>query len=371
MSKSKIKILLVDDMDIIIEIIISHLKTMGQDFIYLKAHNGRDACKMASQNIPDLIIMDWEMPKMNGIEALGLLKKNNLLKDIPVIISSGFSDSINVRQAMDAGAIDYIRKPIDSIELIARVKSVLALQNKFNELKKKQIEFEIEKKKVEKMLEGLMPPKILEEIKHTGTSKPKRYKSSSVMFIDLVDFTTKSKQMSPKRLINELNDIFSSFDKIIAKNKCTRIKTIGDAYLAVCGLPEETEQHHQRIINAAFLCMEFITRRNTFNPIKWELRIGINSGEIIGSLIGFENYLFDVFGETVNTAARIQSFVNPMVIACGKNTYEQTKNDYIFESYGNPNLKGLGEVGIYHIIEEKPITNSPKAYHTENLTFTT
>ncbi len=368
MSNSKIKILLVDDMDIIIDIIISHLKTIGQDFIYLKAHNGRDACKIASQNIPDLIIMDWEMPKMNGIDALGLLKKNKLLKDIPVIISSGFSDSINVRKAMDAGAIDYIRKPIDSIELIARVKSVLTLQNNFNELKKKQIEFEIEKSKVEKMLEGLMPAKILEEIKQTGTSRPKRYKNASVIFIDLVDFTIKSKQMSPKRLINELNDIFSSFDKIMTKNQCTRIKTIGDAYLAVCGLPEEDAQHHQKIINAAFLCMEFITRRNTFNPIKWELRIGINSGDIIGSLIGFENYLFDVFGETVNTASRIQSHINPMVIACGKNTYEQTKNDYIFESCGNPNLKGLGEVGIYRIIEEKSISNSSEAFLTEDLT---
>ncbi len=99
---------------------------------------------------------------------------------------------------MDAGAIDYIRKPIDSIELIARVKSVLTLQNNFNELKKKQIEFEIEKRKVEKMLEGLMPAKILEEIKQTGTSRPKKYKNASVMFIDLVDFTIKSKQQVPQ-----------------------------------------------------------------------------------------------------------------------------------------------------------------------------
>ncbi len=348
---SPMKILLVDDMDIIMDIIISHLEMMDENFLYLKAHNGREACKMARQSQPNLIIMDWEMPQMNGIEALTLLKKNQKTKDIPVIISSGFSDSVNVQKALEAGAIDYIRKPIDSIELVARVRSALTLTSTFEALKQKQIELEQEQQKVERILNGLIPPKVVQEIKETGTSKPKRYKNASVMFTDLVGFTKKTTTMSPKRLINELNDIFSSFDKIIKKYNCTRIKTIGDAYLAVSGVPEENKNHAKNLIQAAIDFRQFIFERNTVNPIKWEITIGINSGEVIGSLIGLENYLFDIFGENVNTASRIQAYCSPMKIAVSSETYNLTQHDFIYEKHGSVNLKGMKEIDIYHIMD--------------------
>ncbi len=356
MKKSKIKILLADDIPTFIDTITSHLDTIGNDFTYIRASNGRDACKKALRNIPDLIIMDWDMPQMNGIEAMKFLKKNHILKDIPVIFSSGFTGSENVKDAMEAGAIDYIKKPIDSIELIARVKSVLALQNSIKNLKIKQEELNSEREKVEKLLKGLMPAKIVDEIKATGTSRPRSYRCASVMFIDLVGFTKKSTQMSPRRLISELNDLFSSFDHIITINNCIRIKTLGDGYLAVCGLPEVNEDHANLIISAAFDLKEYIQIRNKTNPIKWKIRIGINSGPIIGSLIGFENYLFDVFGATVNAASRIQKNADPMEISCGKNTVNLTRDNYLFSYNGKSELKGLGEVDIFNIIEKrKPI----------------
>ena len=351
MVSSPLKILLVDDMDIIMDIIISYLDTMNRDFLYLKARNGREACKMAQQVKPDLIIMDWEMPQMSGIDALLLMKRNDKLKDTPIIISSGFSDSSNVKKALDAGAIDYVKKPIDAIELIARVKSALALTSSIKALRQKQEELKKEQLKVEKILNGLLPHKILNEIKETGTSKPKRYKSASIMFTDLVGFTKKTTTMSPKRLINELNDIFSSFDKIIRKYNCTRIKTIGDGYLAVSGLPEEDDNHAASIIEAAIEFRQFILERNTINPIKWEITTGINSGEVIGSLIGLENYLFDVFGENVNTAARIQAHCSPMTIAISSSTHKLTSSQFTFEEQGKVQLKGMKEIDIYHVMD--------------------
>ena len=351
MLEKPYKILLVDDMSIIMDIIISHLEEMGQSFIYLKATNGRDACKIARNALPDLIIMDWEMPKMTGIDALNLIKKHPSTKDIPVIISSGFSDAENVKTALDAGAIDYIKKPISPVELIARVKSTLALTSTISALKQKHAELEDERHKVEKILEGLIPKKILHEIKETGTSKPQRYKNASVMFTDLVGFTKKTTTMSPKRLINELSDIFSAFDRIICKYNCTRIKTIGDAYLAVCGLPDENENHAKHLIQAAIEFRQFILERNIVNPVKWEITIGINSGDVIGSLIGVENYLFDVFGENVNTASRIQTSCTPMNIAVSNNTYNLTKDDFIYEHQGKVNLKGMKEVDVFHVMD--------------------
>ncbi len=360
MNNSIIKILLVDDNPSITDTIIAHLDTIGNDFTYIRAINGREACKKALHEIPDLIIMDWEMPQMNGIEAMKFLKKKNVLKDIPVIFSSGFTGSENVKDAMEAGAIDYIKKPIDSIELIARVKSVLTLQNSIKNLKIKQEELSSEREKVEKLLKGLMPAKIVDEIKATGTSRPRSYRCASVMFIDLVGFTKKSAEMSPRRLISELNDIFSAFDHIITINKCIRIKTLGDGYLAVCGLPETNENHANSIIDASLDLKAYIELRNKTNTIKWKIRIGINSGPIIGSLIGFENYLFDVFGATVNAASRIQKNAEPMEISCGKNTVNLTRENYIFSYNGKSELKGLGEVDTYNIKEKRnPAESTP------------
>lgn len=171
------------------------------------------------------------------------------------------------------------------------------------------------------------------------------------MFTDLVGFTQKTTTMSPKRLINELNDIFSSFDKIISKYNCTRIKTIGDAYLAVAGLPETDESHAKHLIQAAIEFRQFILERNMINPIKWEITIGINSGSIIGSLIGLENYLFDVFGENVNTASRIQTHCSPMCIAVSGYTYNLTRNDFSFKKEGTFTFKGIKTIDIYHVMD--------------------
>jgi class 3 adenylate cyclase len=354
---NSIKILLVDDMASITEIMISHLDQMGHDFIYLKANNGRDACKIAKKSQPDLIIMNWEMPKLNGIEALTLLKKNELTRNIPVIIASGFSDAIAVHKALKAGAMDYVCKPIKPIELIARVRSVLALNSSIKALKQKQEELENERRKVENILQGIIPAKILNDIKETGFSKPQRYKNTTVMFSDLIGFTKKTNNMSPKRLINELNDIFSAFDKIIVRNRCTRIKTIGDAYLAVCGLPEEDPRHAERLIRAATEFRDYITLRNETHLIKWEITIGINSGDVIGSLVGVKNYLFDIFGTNVNTASRLQSQCEPMEIAVSPSTYKLANNYFSFKEKGKVKLKGMNEVTIYNVLDEVKIND--------------
>lgn len=351
-KSDRIKILLVDDMDVILDIIIIHLGEFGQDFTFLRANNGREACKVALNEKPDLILMDWEMPVMNGIEALSILKKNIRTKDIPVVILSGFTESCNVKVALDSGAVDYLRKPIDAVELIARVRSVLALSSAFEALKKKSHELLLEREKVEKILRGVIPPQVLNEIKDTGHIRPKRYKKASVMFADLVGFTQKTNKMSPKRLINELNDIFSAFDRIVANNNCTRIKTIGDAYLAVSGLPIEDDDHAVHLVQAAIDFRRFIAQRNRIKSIKWDITIGVNSGNIIGSLIGHENFLYDIFGDSVNVAARLQGQCLPMKIAISESTYDNVKNSFECQLKGVVDMKGIDKMNVYNILDD-------------------
>ena len=314
------KILIVDDMSVINELISSILLNHNPNYKILTADNGRNACKLAVSELPHLIIMDWEMPEMSGYEALTRLKKNEVTKDIPVIITSGFTQAENVQKALEAGAIDYVRKPIEKIELTARVQSVLALSDAFTKIKEKNHLLDLERKRTESLLRGYLPDQLAEEILNHGFSKPKRYKNVSILFSDLVNFTAKTNTMSPRRMFDELNEIFPAFNEIMNNNRCTRIKTIGDAYMAACGLPEEDPEHAARIINAAIDMRDFLIERNEMNPVKWEIRIGIHSGDVYGGLIGRNYYQFDVFGDTINVASRMEQFSEPMQINISEET---------------------------------------------------
>jgi adenylate cyclase len=343
------KILVVDDMSIITDLISSLLTECNKNIVVLKAYNGRNACKIALSERPDLIIMDWEMPEMSGYEALTKLKRNAITKDIPVIISSGLTHVDNVQKALEGGAIDYIRKPIESIELIARVRSVLALADAFREIKENNALLIHERKRTENLLRGYLPEQLAEEILNQGFSKPKRYRNVSVLFADLVNFTVKTNTMSPKRMFDELNEIFPAFNDIMTQLGCTKIKTIGDAYMAACGLPKENPDHAMRMTEAAIAMRDFLLIRNKTNEVKWEIRIGIHSGDVYGGLIGKDYYQFDVFGDSINTAARMQQCSEPMRINVSSETYQLINKNFGTVEREAVMVKGKGEQKMYFV----------------------
>ena len=336
-------------MPVINELISSVLLKKNQNYLLFTANNGRDACRLAAIHLPNLIIMDWEMPEMSGLEALYRLKKNESTKDIPVIISSGFTQAENVQKALEAGAIDYIRKPIENIELTARVQSVLALSNAFAKIIEKNSLLAIERKRTESLLRGYLPDQLADEILNQGFSKPKRYKNVSVLFADLVNFTNKTNSMSPQRMFDELNEIFPSFDNIMKANDCTKIKTIGDAYIAACGLPEKDVDHAKKTTKAAIDMRNYLIQRNKSNHTQWEIRIGIHSGDVYGGLIGKDVFHFDVFGDTINTSARMQQNCNPMQINISAETMELLGDNYKVIERAAIQVKGKGMQKMYFI----------------------
>jgi class 3 adenylate cyclase len=343
------KILIVDDMPVIIELISSLLQKIDKNYILLSASNGRSACKLAQTNQPDLILMDWEMPEMSGFEALTKLKKNDSTKDIPVIISSGFTSAENVQKALDAGAIDYIRKPIEGIELIARVLSVLALSNAFKRLKEKSFLLNQERMRTESLLRGYLPEQLAEEILNQGFSKPKRYRNVTVLFADLVNFTVKTNTMSPKRMFDELNVIFPTFNTIMKENDCTKIKTIGDAYMAACGLPQTDPDHAIKMVKAAIEMRDYLINKNKTDNTQWEIRIGLHTGDVYGGLIGKDYYQFDVFGDTINTAARMQQYSEPMHINVSAETKLLLSSKYKTIERAPVTVKGKGVQMMYFV----------------------
>ena len=351
------KVLVVDDQSVILDMVIEILRRYYEDFTFLRATNGREACKVASAELPTIIIMDWEMPEMTGIEALQRIKKNATTSKIHVIISSSFSSSSNVSMALENGAIDYIRKPIDEIELVARVRSVLMLHTAIEHLNTAKDIAEKGRSSYEKLIKSIIPPQIMQEYEdNDGSFVPRRYKNTTVMFIDLVDFTRKTNTLSSGALIQELTALFSSFDRIFKNFDCVRIKTIGDAYLAVSGIGNDTPENVLKAIKACQEVRDYIDQRNSTVDLKkekWAIRIGLATGSVVGAILSEVNCLFDIFGDTVNLASRIQHLGNPNEIWCCAKTAEIAKDHFPMESMGSFDVKGKGELHLFRVKEAR------------------
>lgn len=343
-------ILIVEDDPLYGKIIRSILKNMNKEIHLLQSNNGYEALSILEREKPDLILTDWDMPKMSGIEFCQQIQKNKDFEDIPVIMCTGINTSSeNLKTAFESGVADFIRKPIDKMELISRVNSMLKLSESFQTIKKQKEEIEAEKEKSDKLLLNILPEKIAQDLKETGETKPKIYKEITVLYSDIVGFTEKTLRIPTYILLDELNDIIKGFDAIMEKHQCEKIKTVGDAYVAVCGLPIPNPNHTEHIINAALDIISFLNERNEKSKYKWEVRIGIDSGEVVGGIMGTKKYIYDIFGDPVNTASRLEHNSQTMRIHISERAYKLVKNKFEFEEQPPLEVKGKGKMKMYFV----------------------
>jgi class 3 adenylate cyclase len=209
-----------------------------------------------------------------------------------------------------------------------------------------------EKERVEKLLLNIMPRSVYEEMKDFGTTTPQRFDSASVMLLDFVGFTDMAISQDPSGLITQLNDMFTAFDRIVELFGCERIKTIGDAYMAVSGVPDTNPDHAQNVARVALRIRRYLERRNAAHAEPWLCRIGINTGPLVGSVVGIQKYVYDIFGPGVNLAARMESYSDPMQITLCEETYELIKNEFSCSPRGDFEVKGFGTKTLYSLDSE-------------------
>jgi len=184
---------------------------------------------------------------------------------------------------------------------ISKVKELEYMIESYLELvEKSERQLAREKDRAENLLLNVMPKAVYEELKDYGVTTPTHYDAVSVPMPDFVGFTEMTISSDPTVLVSELNDIFTSFDRIVDQFGCERIKTIGDGHMAYSGLPEPNPDHAQNIARAAVLCRRYIRERNRSSKVAWECRIGLATGPVIGSMIGVQKYVYDIFGPGVN-----------------------------------------------------------------------
>ena len=197
-----------------------------------------------------------------------------------------------------------------------------------------------------------VPDPSAEEEVAPGSLEPKLYDWVSVLFTDFVGFTKMTSSISPEILVGNLNELFAKFDEITEENGLLKIKTIGDAYMAVSGIKRERD-HANNCVNASLEIIDYLSERNKKSDLQWNIRIGIHSGAVIGGIIGSKNMSFDIWGDTVNIASRIESAGQVNRVNVSLQTYNLIKETYDCQYRGKIEVKGKGQLDMYWIGAEK------------------
>jgi adenylate cyclase len=201
----------------------------------------------------------------------------------------------------------------------------------------------IERKRAEDLLANVLPSQVAAELKQNGRVAARRFESVSVLFADIVGFTPMSEGLSPEELVDQLNEVFTHFDTLTTDHGCEKIRTIGDAYMVAAGVPEPREDHADVLATLA-LAMQDYARKGAMT-----FRIGINSGAVVAGVIGSTKFQYDVWGDTVNTASRMESHAEPGMIQVSKATHELIKDDYRCVARGFIKVKGKGVLETWYI----------------------
>ncbi len=209
---------------------------------------------------------------------------------------------------------------------------------------------DIERKKSDNLLLNILPAEVANELKMNGNSKTRQFDNVTVLFTDFVNFTNAGERMTPQALIDELHTCFKAFDDITDKYNVEKIKTIGDAYLAVAGLPVADPKHAENIVSAAIEINNYMTDRLTkLGNSTFEIRIGIHTGSVVAGIVGVKKFAYDIWGDTVNTAARMEQSGAPGKINISQNTYELVKDKFTCTYRGEIEAKNKGTMKMYFV----------------------
>ncbi len=206
-----------------------------------------------------------------------------------------------------------------------------------------------EKAKSDRLLLNVLPPAIADELKEAGRARPKTYASASVLFADIVNFTASSAKAAPAETIDMLNKLFTGFDEIMDRYACERIKTLGDGYLAVCGLPTPIHDHVARLASAGVAMLRYLEDFNQERDEAVRVRVGLAAGPVVGGVVGVKKYIFDVFGATVNLAFRLEASSTPMGFTVSKEAAAALDGTFCLWRRPDRAVKGYGSVSSYYI----------------------
>jgi len=317
------------------------------------AATGAAALKLIGEREFDLVLLDLIMPEMSGFEVLRRLKATAETKDIPVIVISALDEIDSVVRCIEAGAEDYLSKPFNPTLLQARVGASLEKKWLRDREKKFIAELEQEKRRSETLLLNILPQSIVDRMRRGEVVIADRVAEATILFCDLVGFTTLSHELSADQVIDFLSKIFSGFDRLAAEQGVEKIKTIGDSYMVAAGIPEAQSDHATRIAALSLRMLDEVNAIAAATGLKLQARIGVHSGPIVAGVIGTHKFAYDVWGDTVNTASRMESHSVPGRVQISAATRALLDDRFDFEARGSIEVKGKGMMETFFLGERQ------------------
>jgi adenylate cyclase len=348
MEASPHRVFLVDDQAMIGEAVRRMLADQP-DVTYAFCGDAAAALDAAAAFNPTVILQDLVMPGIDGLDMVRRFRELPATSSVPVIVLSAREEAVVKAQLLDAGASDYLIKLPDQVELVARIRvhseayrRLLERNAAFAALEQSLADLKREREKSERLLLSILPAKIAERLKDGEATIAESFPNVTVLFADLCGFTEFSEKLDPQHIVGLLDEIFSTFDHLANALGIEKIKTIGDAYMAVAGLPVPRPDHAEAMAAMALGMQEAFRGVMRNRGLSMELRIGINSGPVVAGVIGRQKFTYDLWGDTVNLASRMESHGEPSRIHISPTTRALLGDAFRFADRGEVALKGRG-----------------------------
>jgi adenylate cyclase len=350
------RVLLIDD-QAMIGTAVRRLLSGRPDIVYEFCQQSTAALAAAEAFHPTVILQDLVMPGIDGFDMVRQFRGLPATADVPVIMLSAQEEPTVKARLLEAGANDYLVKLPDRVELIARIRvhsdayrRLLERNAAFAALERSLADLELEREKSERLLRNILPEKIADRLKNGESTIADSFPEVTVLFADLKGFTEFSQHTDAQHLVGLLDEIFSAFDHLASIHGVEKIKTIGDAYMAVAGLPVPRSDHADAVAAMAIGMQEAFRHVMTNRSLGLEVRIGIHSGPVVAGVIGRHKFTYDLWGDTVNLASRMESHGEPSRIHVSEATRLLLADRFRFADRGEVTVKGKGVMRTFFLL---------------------
>jgi adenylate cyclase len=355
--QSNATLLIVDDNEGNRDLLARRLGRAGYSSI-LVAEGGRQALELVRQHDCDVILLDVMMPDIDGIGVLREVKQDPRLRDIPVVMVSAVDDVASVATCIELGAEDYLPKPFEQTILEARIRGSLERKRlrdmdkyRAKELEEALSQVEQAREVSERLLRNILPETVAMELQEKNSVDPMYFEDVTIVFTDFVGFTRATEELPAEELVAVLNDYFSGMDRITERYGLEKLKTIGDSYMYAGGLPVRNPAHPVDAVLAAMDIVDFVTgQQASAGGVNWGIRIGVHTGPVIAGVVGVRKFAFDIWGDSVNLASRMESCGVRNRVNLSARTYTRIKDFFRCESRTKVPTKDGYELDM-HLVE--------------------
>jgi class 3 adenylate cyclase len=348
MAERRPRVLIVDDVDDNVFTLERRLRQFANSE-NVAAANGRIALEKLASGPFDLVLLDLQMPEMDGMAVLERMKADMSLRDIPVIMVSAVDDFETVLRCIKLGADDYVQKPFNADLLRARVEAALERKRLRDQEAGYLAQLQAEKARVSDLLHSVLPKSVVSELKSTARLVPRRHDDVAVLFCDVVGFTGYCDANAPEKVVEQLEALVASFEAVVDRCGLEKIKTIGDAFMATAGLMRYVDNPAL----AAAECGLAMIEATRAHGAGWQVRVGIHQGPVVAGVMGKKSFVFDLWGDTVNVAARVAAEAKPGTVLVTGTMWPLLRATCQGTSMGAVELKGKGRTELVHYLGRK------------------